>query len=179
MTDKQVQDIIIRYGGGIIRSALFKKTFFQKHHVVFNLGDHLLGVTSEAVSYCIRHSLTEEAFLDNVVKACLCHDLGIMGRREKFSNDFQCLIWHPIHSVSVYRKLTGENNEIVVDSILSHMFPLKLRVPKYKEGWILIRADKKAAYSERLGKPLVTVEDRREILLAAKKAEAPGAQPAR
>ena len=179
MIDKQVQDIIIRYGGVIIRSAEFKKTYFQRHHIIFNVGDHLLGVTSEAVSYCIRHSLTEEAFLDNVVKACLCHDLGIMGRREKFSNAYQCLIWHPIYSVNEYRKLTGENNEIVVDSILSHMFPLKLRIPKYKEGWILIRADKKAAYSERLGRPLISMEDRKELLLAAERAEVSGAQPAR
>jgi uncharacterized protein len=164
MIDKQTEDIIIKHGSGIIGSELFAETFLQKHHVVFNVGDHLLGVTAEAVSYCIKNSLTEEPFLDNVVKACLCHDLGIMGRREKFNNDFQCLIWHPIDSVSVYRKVTGEDNEVVVDSILSHMFPLKLRVPKYKEGWILIRADKKAAYSERLGRPLVSEEERKELI---------------
>ena len=170
MMDKQVQDIIIRYGGGIINSEVFAQTFLQKHHIVYNVGDHLLGVATEAVGFCLKHSLTGEPFLDNVVKACLCHDLGIMGRKEKFTNDFQCLIWHPIHSVVVYRELTRENNEIVVDSILSHMFPLKLRVPKYKEGWILIMADKKAAYSERLGKPLVSEEERKQILLDAQKA---------
>ena len=76
---------------------------------------------------------------------------------------------HPVDSGEKYKEVTGEENERILDSILSHMFPLKPRMPRYKEGWILTMADKIGASREKLGRPSVTGKDRDEILKSAEK----------
>lgn len=145
-------------------SADFKETFSQTHHISTTVGDHTLGVTAEAVELCLKHGLTDDVTLNNVVTASLCHDLGIIGRDEKFRNNMQCLVWHPRHSAKRYKDMTKDPDERVVDSILCHMFPLKLRMPRYKEGWILALADKAEAIKEKLGKPVVDRQDREYIM---------------
>ncbi|MBQ8955659.1 MAG: HD domain-containing protein [Lachnospiraceae bacterium] len=159
-----IRDIIIKYGRDILCSEEFKATFGQTHHMSTTVGDHTLGVTAEAVKICLRHGLTDDETMRNVVTACLCHDLGIIGRHDKFKNNVQCLIWHPRHSAEKYMEVTGERNERILDSILCHMFPLKMQIPRYKEGWILVLADKIAAAREKMGVPSVTAEDSMEIM---------------
>ncbi len=94
----------------------------------------------------------------------LCHDLGIIGRDEKYKNNVQCLIRHPIDSIEAYKSVTGEEEERVLDSIGGHMFPWKPRMPKHREGWILVLADKTASAREKLGYPAVTKKDRDEMM---------------
>ena len=50
------------------------------------------------------------------------------------------------------------------NAILCHMFPLKIQFPRYKEGWILVLADKLAAAREKLGRPSVTLEERNGMI---------------
>lgn len=165
--NNDIRDIILKYGGDIIRSEEFRATFEQKHHMDTTVGDHTLGVAAEAVYICLLCSQTDDRTLENVVVSSLCHDLGIIGRDEKFDNNAQCLMRHPVDSAEVYRNLTGEKNERVLDSILSHMFPLKPRMPKHREGWILTLADKTASAREKLGRPSVSRAEREEILALA------------
>lgn len=166
--NKDIKDIILEYGKKIIRSEEFKETFSQTHHLDTTVGDHTLGVTVEAVKICLRRSLTDDETLKNVVVASLCHDLGIIGRDGKYKNNVQCLMRHPIDSLEAYKSVTGEENEKVLDSINCHMFPLKLRMPGYKEGWILMFADKTASIKEKIGRPAVTVSERDDLLASAK-----------
>ena len=162
-----IRDIILKYGSSILCSEEFRKTFEQTHHHITTVGDHTLGVTSEAVKICLRHGLEDDYTLSNVVTSCLCHDLGIIGREDKFSNNLETLVWHPRHSAEVYMDMTGEEDKRVLNSIRSHMFPLKMCIPRYKESWILVLADKIGASRERMGKPSVTVEDRNQLLMMA------------
>ncbi len=164
--NKDVRDIIIKYGKDILASEAFRDTFSQTHHYSSTVGDHTLGVTVEAVKICLRHCITDDETLCNVVSASLCHDLGIMGRDEKFRNNVQCLMRHPADSVEAYKKLRGEDNVRVLDSIRNHMFPLRLRLPKYKEGWILMIADKLASAREKTDHPSITEAERDELLAA-------------
>ncbi|MBQ7583722.1 MAG: HD domain-containing protein [Lachnospiraceae bacterium] len=165
MKDKDnIKSIIRKYGRVILASEGFKEAFSQPHHFNSTVGDHTLGVTVEAVRICLRRGITDDITLKNVVTASLCHDLGILGRKDKFRNNVQCLIWHPVHSVKKYQDITGENDERVRDAILCHMFPLKPKMPAYREGWILVIADKIAAAREKTGFPSVTPEDRAEII---------------
>ncbi len=172
--NEDVIDIVVKYGKEILCSEDFRGSFSQTHHFNSTVGDHTLGVTVEAVKICLRMGFTDEETLRNVVKACLCHDLGILGRDEKFSNNAQCLMRHPIDSVEKYKEVTGEENERILDSIVCHMFPLKLRIPKYKEGWILTLADKTASLKEKMGRSSVTEEDKEKILRASEKTRKPG-----
>ncbi|MBQ9360840.1 MAG: HD domain-containing protein [Lachnospiraceae bacterium] len=163
----EIRDIIVKYGKDILLSDEFQETFSQTHHMSTTVGDHTLGVAAEAVKICLRHGLTDDETLRNTVAASLCHDLGIMGREEKFNNNVQCLVRHPKQSAESYISMTGEQNERVLDSILCHMFPLKIRFPRYKEGWILTLADKIGASREKIGRPSVTASDRDELMRAA------------
>ena len=165
--EDRIRNIIIKYGSNILSSETFKKTFEQKHHLHLTVGDHTLGVTEEAVRMCLKHGIIDSATLKNVVTASLCHDLGIMGRKEKFKNVLECHTMHPEESVKVYRELTGEDDPRVVDAILHHMFPIKPGRPKYTEGWILTAADKKASVKEKTGKPPLTQTDREELMGSA------------
>ena len=165
--DRQVKETIVKYGRDIICSPVFRKTFDQVHHKCMTVGDHTLSVTAVAVMLCRNMNINDDVTLKNVVTASLYHDMGIMGRYEKFSNNAQCYVSHPEDSVKVYKALTGNDNKRIVDSINCHMFPIKPLPPKYKEGWILTTADKISAVRERMGKPPVNREDREEILAMA------------
>ena len=167
--NQEIKDIIVKYGSHIICSETFLGAFKQTHHYRTTVGDHTLGVTVEAVKFCLRHEITEDSTLANVVTSCLCHDLGILGRDRKFQNNMETLIQHPGHSAQAYMDVTGENNERVLDAIRSHMFPLKLQMPKHKEGWILTLADKISASMDVLRLPPVTAEERDELLERAEK----------
>ena len=165
---EDVRDIIVKYGSDILCSDIFQETFGQTHHHTTSVGEHTLGVAAEGVRFCISHGLTDEKTLNNVVTSCLCHDLGIMGRDEKFKNSLDTLIWPPRHSAEVYMDMTGEDNERVLDSIRCHMFPLRMCIPRYKESWILVMADKIGASREKLKKPVVTSEEKDELLALAR-----------
>ena len=67
----------------------------------------------------------------------------------------------------MYTQLTGERDERVLDAINAHMFPLKLPVPRHREGWILTLADKVASSLDVLDIPIVTEEERDELLQMA------------
>ena len=165
--DKRIKRIIVKYGSDIICSDEFNRTFEQVHHKCTTVGDHTLSVTAEAVRLCLSMGLKDEKTLKGIITASLCHDLGIMGRTEKFDNNAQCYVRHPSDSVRAYKALTGGDDVRIIDSINSHMFPLKPRMPKYKEGWILTLADKISAAKERLGRPAVSRAERDEILEVA------------
>jgi uncharacterized protein len=165
--DSSIKETIVKYGRDIICSDDFLKTFEQTHHKCMTVGDHTLSVTAVAVRLCRSMNLNDDTTLRNVIMASLCHDLGIMGRHEKYRNNAQCFVAHPVDSVEAYRTLTGKENERIVDSISCHMFPLRPLPPRYKEGWILTMADKISAVRERLGKPPVSREERDEILAMA------------
>ena len=156
--------IIVKYGRHIISTEEFMHTFEQTHHLNTTVGDHTLSVAAEAVKLCLMRGYSDEETIRNVVTAALCHDLGIMGRKEKYSNTAQCYLKHPLDSVDVYMGVTGEQEERVMDSIRNHMFPVKPGMPRYKEGWILTLADKISSFREKIGKQAVTETVRKEIL---------------
>lgn len=161
--------IIAKYGKRIISSEEFMHTFEQTHHLNTTVGDHTLSVAAEAVKLCLMRGYSDEETIRNVVTAALCHDLGIMGRKEKYSNNAVCYMKHPLDSVDAYTDVTGEREERVMDSIRNHMFPVKPGIPRYKEGWILTLADKISSVKEKVGRQAVTPPIRNEILDYLKK----------
>ncbi len=162
--DDNILQIILKYGKDIIASEEFGRTFEQTHHIDTTVGDHTLSVAAEAVKLCLDRGYTDETTLKNVVTSALCHDLGIMGRKEKYANHAVCYVRHPLDSVDAYMNVTGEKDERVIDSIKNHMFPVKPVMPKYKEGWILTLADKISSVREKTGTQAVDEQVRKRIL---------------
>jgi uncharacterized protein len=162
--DERIKDTIVKYGWKILQSKEFDATFRQTHHLNRTVGDHTLGVAAEAVKLCMKRAMTDERTLKNVVVSSLCHDLGIMGRNEKYRNNAQCLVRHPLDSIEIYIRITGEQDERVIDAIKHHMFPLKPGAPRHREGWILTLADKIAASKEKTGRAMLSAGDTGEIM---------------
>ena len=167
-----VKDIIIQYGSSVLCADVFRETFEQEHHFQTTVGEHILGVTAEAVKFCLRFEMTDDETLSNVVTSCLCHDISLAGRDGKYQNKYETLVRHPKDSAQIYKELTGENEERVLDAIRSHMFPLKLSVPRHREGWILTLADKISSSMDIMKIVPVTAEECEEIIRLASEKEA-------
>lgn len=134
---------IRKYGYGIMASPLFEEAMEQTHHVRTTVGDHSIGVAYFGLMFCallihIGIKVNEQ----EVVRAALLHDLGIVGRDNKFHNNYQCCIQHPIDSLAIAEELVPDLDDVERDSIRYHMFPLMCRNPHHAVGWIITVADK-------------------------------------
>jgi uncharacterized protein len=69
---------------------------------------------------------------DVVILAGLCHDLGIIGRDEKYKNDFQCGQCHAGDSVISAKEILPDLDEMTIDSIQNHMWPVTKTPPHYR-----------------------------------------------
>ncbi len=148
ITEKAIKDIYI-YGREIVESDEFKASFSQTHHHVLTVGEHTLHVAIYALelSYDLIHRGYDVNIRD-VVLATLCHDLGILGRYEKFANDVVCCYLHPIHSAIIAKRLVPDISPNAIKAIARHMFPATIIPPFSLTGYILIRADKACAFAE-------------------------------
>ena len=78
-----------------------------------------------------------------VVIGALCHDLGILGRHEKYSSGKECSREHPKESVTVAKDILNELPEKTEDIIERHMWPLgDTQAPNSIEGVVVSVADK-------------------------------------
>lgn len=143
-TNEEIQ----KYGQNIFDSQLFQMSFQQTHHTVSTVGDHSMHVAFFAV--CIAQILNRMGMnieIKSVVRAALCHDLGIIGERGKFGRKL-CSI-HPMLSVQRASFLLPDLNYSESDAIRAHMFPATpLHHPHTIIGWIISVADKIAAIEE-------------------------------
>ena len=130
---EQVQRDLAEYGSEVLQSEEMKRAFEQKHHLRATVGEHTVrvAVTSLLVN------------IPAVVVGALCHDLGILGREEKYSSNLQCSIEHPKDSVEVAREIVDDLPDKTADIIERHMWPIgKSKVPNSLEGFIVSGADK-------------------------------------
>ena len=88
-----------------------------------------------------------------VTIGALCHDLGIIGRYEKFENNRICCRLHPIDSVRISRKLVPEIDHKTEEIIRCHMWPLNGWMPTSAEGYLITVADKYSSIRELLYRP--------------------------
>ena len=138
---------ILRYGEEILRSDIMEQAFRQTHHRRCTVGDHTLRVarTSVRISHVLQR-LHIRVDLQAVVIGSLCHDLGIIGRADKYSSVLECYRNHPADSVETARELLGDLPEGTAEIIRRHMWPLTIRsIPASREGFIVSAADKYSA----------------------------------
>ena len=152
VTKKRIIKDIKHYGGDVIRSDEMRKAFGQKHHIRSTVGEHTIRVTSSSLRMCyILKKFHINPDIRAVVIASLCHDLGMVGRNEKFSSEKECLRNHPKDSVNIARELVGKMPEKTEDIINRHMWPIgKTKAPNSIEGVIVSVADKYNAVKDLL-----------------------------
>ena len=141
---KRVENDIDRYGSGILGSEAMRKAFEQKHHLRSTVGEHSCRVARTGVKIChILEKLNIPVDVEAVVVGSLCHDLGIVGRDEKYSSVMECYRNHPEDSVVIARELVGDLPEKTEEIIRRHMWPMrKSKIPDSLEGFVVFAADK-------------------------------------
>ncbi len=143
------EDLML-YGGKILNSEEMQRAFAQKHHTLSSVGAHTMRVamTSLAICYALK-KLHIKTDISSVVTGSLCHDLGILGRNEKYHSSGECSRQHPLDSVEIASKLTGGLSDKEADIIARHMWPVgKSKPPNSLEGAIVSAADKVAAVED-------------------------------
>lgn len=163
----QMRRLLYLYGKDILGSDQFHQAFGQTHHKCMTVADHSLGVCVICLYIClILKKIHISVHVRDLTVAALCHDLGIMGRYEKYRNNIECCGRHPVDSLDCIRDLIGEGeyNDIIENSVRRHMWPLTPIPPRYREGVILTTADKVSAVMERMGLSPARKLDREHIM---------------
>ena len=145
--EREIQAALESCGGEILSSREMERAFSQRHHTLSTLGEHTLRVARHSLKMCYAlQKLRISTDIQAVVKGALCHDLGILGRNEKYTSAKECGRRHPVDSVEVAEKLSGPLPRKTRDIIARHMWPAgKSKAPNSLEGAIVCAADKLAA----------------------------------
>lgn len=141
---ERIKNDLILYGDDVLKSDEMKQAFQQTHHQWSTVGEHTFRVAFSSVMICYAlRKLNIKVNVPAVVVGALCHDLGILGRQEKYSSSKECSREHPKDSVAVARELVEEMPDKVEDIIERHMWPMgESKAPNSIEGAIVSVADK-------------------------------------
>ncbi len=148
---QDLTETILKYGSHIIASEIFQSGYRQPHHLVMTVSDHSMDVTIMSVRMSqILDRLHIRINQKQVVEGALCHDLGILGRDQKFQNNRECCALHPVLSVEEAKKLIPDLDSNTEQIIRRHMWPATALTlpPKSKEALIVMLADKYSAIRE-------------------------------
>jgi uncharacterized protein len=146
----RIKDDLMLYGNDVLQSDEMKQAFQQTHHQWSTVGEHTFRVAFSSVMICYAlRKLNIKVSIPAVVVGALCHDLGILGRSEKFSSAKECSREHPKDSVEVAREIVGEMPEKAEDIIERHMWPAgESEAPNSIEGVVVSVADKYSAVKD-------------------------------
>ena len=147
--EKMRKDLML-YGDKILNSDEMRQAFRQKHHTLSTVGEHTMRVamTSLAICYALK-KLHVRTDIQAVVTGSLSHDLGILGRNEKYASARECSRQHPGDSAKAAEMLLGELPKKTADIITRHMWPVgKSKPPNSLEAAIVSAADKIAAVED-------------------------------
>lgn len=147
---EKAEEDISRYGSDILESEQLNEAYGQTHHLWSTVGEHTLRVTMTSVLICYAlNRLHIKANVPAVVVGSLCHDLGIIGRHEKYRSNRECSIEHPGDSVKVARELVPDLSDASADIIERHMWPAgQSKAPNSVEGIVVSVADKYSAVKD-------------------------------
>lgn len=144
MNDKY-KDIINKYASDIINSKRYKSQNIFMQHGKTSVLTHEMNVTIKCLKLAEKYKIKIDE--KSLVRGSLLHDYFLYD-------------WHVsdktnrLHGFTHAKSATLNAdrdfglNKIEKNMILTHMFPMNLRIPKYKESIILCLADKIVATKE-------------------------------
>ena len=147
---ERIKGDLMLYGNDVLKSDEMKQAFEQTHHQWSTVGEHTFRVAFSSVMICYAlRKLNIKVSIPAVVVGALCHDLGILGRSEKFSSAKECSREHPKDSVEVAREIVNDMPEKAEDIIERHMWPAgESEAPNSIEGVVVSVADKYSAVKD-------------------------------
>ena len=151
------QEMINFYGKEILESKnMIKSQDFYQHGTV-SVYEHSLKVAMCCLKLVDRFNINVDK--STLVRGALLHDYFLYDWHNKDDGSHR---WHGFrHAKFAYQNANKEYklNKIEKNMILSHMFPLNLVLPKYKESVILTIADKLCAFCETADSVILKVKD--------------------
>lgn len=144
-----VQKEIRHYGAPILESEAFRRAASETHHLHGTVSQHTLAVCSASIR--IARFLKKAGIRVNekdLVEASLCHDLGMIGRDEKYGSRTDAWKGHPEESLKVAKELVPDLSKNAESLILSHMWPVSGPPPRSREAVILNIADKAGSLAD-------------------------------
>lgn len=144
------EEAVYKYGKEILKSNKYKRLKEFRHHGNMTVMDHSIRVAE--MSWRIVEFFHIKCNRKDLIQGCLLHDYFLYD-------------WHEIKNrmrLHGFRhpKIALENAErdfeidkVEADMIEKHMWPLTIRLPKYKETWVIILSDKLVAISDMFIKP--------------------------
>ncbi len=140
-----IDKIIKKYGADILKHKNMIGSKKYIHHGNTSIYSHSLDVTRLCLKLAIKFKLKID--VKSLVRGSLLHDYFLYDWHVKDKS-------HRLHG---FKHATFALNNAIMDfdlnqieknMIYTHMFPLNIRIPKYKESWILILSDKICALKE-------------------------------
>ena len=135
--------IIRREGMDILESERFQRGRKVVHHKGTNVARHTMEVTEYALKLYEEGDYPDVNVRD-LVRACLLHDIGMTDDEIHDSVSFRKAYSHPRRSAEIAIREYGAN-EVQVDAILHHMWPICVVPPSGMAGKLLLKADKHCA----------------------------------
>ena len=140
---------------GITRDILTSPEFLAMKAVRSHVNGTLYYHSAKVAYLCYRHYKrkgVDTATLTEVTRAALLHDYYLYDRHKKGA--------HIKHHWRRHSRIALRNagrdypglTKRQCDMIAHHMFPVTLRPPRYRAGWMLCLFDKLAAMDDRFGK---------------------------
>ncbi len=144
---------IIQYGKDIFQTPEWKRATNQTHHYKTSVAKHSIATANMGLIICdYLKQKGIEVDERTVVRICLLHDLGMLGRDERYKNFVMCGYLHPKNSANAAKQIWDDIDSKSIKAIKSHMWPLSLDVPSSKEAFVLCLADKMASFTDLLEK---------------------------
>ncbi len=143
--DDEIYEDLLRYGRDIIDSPGMQQSKKFVHHGDVSVYDHSIHVAASCLA--IARKLKWEVDERSLVRGALMHDYFQYDWHER-DNSHR---WHGfIHARRAMKNAERDFsvNEVERNMIDTHMFPLNLRLPRYRESVILTIADKICSFQE-------------------------------
>lgn len=125
----------------ILNNRKFQKIAYESHHGITRM-EHSMRVARHVYKVSKKLKLDYES----ATRAALLHDFFT---NAEFGENHG-LIQGVVHPNIALQNARGEFklNAIEENAIETHMFPLNMKMPKYKESWVLTLTDKAVAIYE-------------------------------
>lgn len=148
-------NLLYHHGQDILnaKNMQLEKDFMQHGHL--SCYCHSLFVAY--ISLRIVKSLHLNANERSLIRGALLHDYFLYDWHLPSPNNKRHAFSHPRRAYE-NASIDFELNELERDIILKHMFPLTLKLPRYRESYIVLLADKYCAVYETLAKSKTKVK---------------------
>lgn len=132
----------------IRKTSRFDENDQYIQHGTTTVKEHCINVAQTA--YFMSHRLHIKVHEEDLIRGALLHDYFLYDWHEKCLKNSIHGFTHPKKALTEASK-DFELTRIEQDMIRSHMFPLTVRPPKYRESVLLCIADKICALQETIG----------------------------